>query len=237
MSTTLAEVDAQLGGYAPLPRANGELVFDEVWHGRALGMGVVVLERLGLPWAASASTSSARSSGTGIPRARRPPRPTTSRSSTRSRRWSARTPSASCGPATCEHAPVLGVLLALSASLMWGVADYVGGLLTRSREVFSIVLLSQLAGLVVIACVVAGRGVGWPGAEAMLPAALAGVLGAFTIVVFYLALSYGPVSIVAPIMAASAVIPVVYGLATGERPSPLQLAGLAVTLAGVILVS
>jgi hypothetical protein len=50
VSTTLAEVDAQLGGYAPLPRANGELVFNEVWHGRALGMGVVVLERLGLPW-------------------------------------------------------------------------------------------------------------------------------------------------------------------------------------------
>ena len=52
MSTTLAEVDAQLANSAPLPRANGELVFDEVWHGRALGMGVVVLERLGLPWAA-----------------------------------------------------------------------------------------------------------------------------------------------------------------------------------------
>ena len=132
---------------------------------------------------------------------------------------------------------MLAVLLALSASLMWGVADYAGGLLTRSREVFSIVLVSQLAGLAVIACVVAGRGVGWPGTEAMLPAALAGVLGAFTIVVFYLALSYGPVSIVAPIMAASAGIPVVYGLATGERPSALQLAGLALTLAGVILVS
>jgi drug/metabolite transporter (DMT)-like permease len=132
---------------------------------------------------------------------------------------------------------MLGVLLALSASLMWGTADYVGGLLTRSREVMSIVLVSQLAGLVVIACVVAGRGVGWPGGEAMLPAAAAGVLGAFTIVVFYLALSYGPVSIVAPIMAASTAIPVVYGLVTGERPSPLQLAGLAVTLAGVIGVS
>jgi hypothetical protein len=50
VSTTLADVDAQLAGCAPLPRANGELVFDEVWHGRALGMGVVLLERLGLPW-------------------------------------------------------------------------------------------------------------------------------------------------------------------------------------------
>jgi drug/metabolite transporter (DMT)-like permease len=103
--------------------------------------------------------------------------------------------------------------------------------------VFSVVLVSQLAGLVVIACVVLARGVGWPGTEAMLPAAIGGVLGAFTIVVFYLALSYGPVSIVAPVMASSAAIPVVYGLVRGERPSAVQFAGLMVTLAGVILVS
>jgi drug/metabolite transporter (DMT)-like permease len=56
-------------------------------------------------------------------------------------------------------------------------------------------------------------------------------------VTFYLALSYGPVSIVAPVLASSACIPVVYGLARGERPSALQLAGLAATLAGVMLVS
>jgi nitrile hydratase accessory protein len=52
VSTALSDVDAALGAYAPLPRRNGELVFDEAWHGRALGMGVVVLERLGLPWSA-----------------------------------------------------------------------------------------------------------------------------------------------------------------------------------------
>jgi nitrile hydratase accessory protein len=46
----LAEVDAVLGVAAPLPRANGELVFEEVWQGRALGLGVVVLERIGAPW-------------------------------------------------------------------------------------------------------------------------------------------------------------------------------------------
>ena len=99
---------------------------------------------------------------------------------------------------------------------------------SRARaQVFSIVLVSQLAGLVVIACVVAGRGVGWPGARGDAARRDRRRLGAFTIVVFYLALSYGPVSIVAPVMAASAAIPVVYGLVTGERPSALQLAGLA----------
>jgi nitrile hydratase accessory protein len=52
MSTAaaLADVDAALGLSAPLPRANGELVFEEVWQGRALGLGVVVLERTGALW-------------------------------------------------------------------------------------------------------------------------------------------------------------------------------------------
>jgi drug/metabolite transporter (DMT)-like permease len=132
---------------------------------------------------------------------------------------------------------MLGVLLALSSSLMWGLADYVGGLQTRSRQVLSVVMISQVAGLVVITGVVAVRGVGWPGTQAMLPAAVAGVMGAFCIVTFYLALSYGPVSIVAPVLASSASIPVVYGLVRGERPSNVQLAGLVATVAGVILVS
>jgi nitrile hydratase accessory protein len=46
----LATVDRALGAETPLPRDNGELVFEEPWHGRALGMGVVALERAGAPW-------------------------------------------------------------------------------------------------------------------------------------------------------------------------------------------
>jgi nitrile hydratase accessory protein len=46
----LAIVDHELGDEAPLPRDNGELVFEEPWQGRALGMGVVALERTGASW-------------------------------------------------------------------------------------------------------------------------------------------------------------------------------------------
>jgi nitrile hydratase accessory protein len=46
----LASVDRELGDAAPLPRDNGELVFEEPWQGRALGMGVVALERSGGSW-------------------------------------------------------------------------------------------------------------------------------------------------------------------------------------------
>jgi nitrile hydratase accessory protein len=47
----LATVDRVLGADAALPRDNGELVFEEPWQGRALGMGVVALERSGASWA------------------------------------------------------------------------------------------------------------------------------------------------------------------------------------------
>lgn len=49
--TRLADVDTALAGSAPLPRANGELAFDEPWQGRTLGMAVLALERLDLTWA------------------------------------------------------------------------------------------------------------------------------------------------------------------------------------------
>jgi nitrile hydratase accessory protein len=47
----LATLDRALGAETPLPRDNGELVFEEPWQGRALGMGVVALQRTGASWA------------------------------------------------------------------------------------------------------------------------------------------------------------------------------------------
>jgi nitrile hydratase accessory protein len=44
-----AEVTGMTGP-AALPRRNGELVFEAPWQGRALGMALAVVERLGLPW-------------------------------------------------------------------------------------------------------------------------------------------------------------------------------------------
>ncbi|HVD14238.1 MAG TPA: nitrile hydratase accessory protein [Actinomycetota bacterium] len=46
----LAEAEAVLAGHAPLPRDGDELVFEEPWQGRALGMGVVAVERSGASW-------------------------------------------------------------------------------------------------------------------------------------------------------------------------------------------
>lgn len=50
MSAELTAVDEALGSAAPLPRDNGELVFEEPWQGRALAMGIAALERTGASW-------------------------------------------------------------------------------------------------------------------------------------------------------------------------------------------
>jgi nitrile hydratase accessory protein len=50
MTVTLGQVDSGVAATAPLPRSNGELVFDEPWQARALGMGVVAMETLAVGW-------------------------------------------------------------------------------------------------------------------------------------------------------------------------------------------
>lgn len=42
---------AMTGAAAP-PRRNGELVFEAPWQGRAFGMALAVVERMGLEWTA-----------------------------------------------------------------------------------------------------------------------------------------------------------------------------------------
>jgi nitrile hydratase accessory protein len=52
VTRTLDPAVTAMPGPAALPRRNGELVFDAPWQGRAFGLALVVVERLGLPWAA-----------------------------------------------------------------------------------------------------------------------------------------------------------------------------------------
>jgi drug/metabolite transporter (DMT)-like permease len=74
-----------------------------------------------------------------------------------------------------------------------------------------------------------------PSAEAVLLSALAGAAGAIALGAFYRGLAVGTMSIVAPISASGVTLPVAVGIATGDRPSALQAAGLAITVVGIVL--
>lgn len=126
--------------------------------------------------------------------------------------------------------------LAFGASLAWGVADFVGPLVGRTLGALRVLFWAQVGGLAAIALAVAVRGEGPHGWLVLLamPAALAGTLGLWA---YYRGIAAGAISVVAPIAGASAVIPVVYGIATGDSPSALQLVGVACAIVGVVLAS
>ena len=132
---------------------------------------------------------------------------------------------------------MLGPLLALTASLSWGLGDFLAGQRTRRLPVVTVLVVSQAAGLATIALVVAVRGVGAPDARHLVYGALAGLFGAIGLAALYRGLAVGPMSIVAPISATAAIVPVASGLVAGERPSPAQAAGIVLALAGVVLAS
>jgi len=132
---------------------------------------------------------------------------------------------------------VTGPILALAASLSWGVGDFLAGLSSRRLQLLTVLVVSQAAGLTSLALLVAVRGEGPPEARYLLYAALAGIAGAVGLAALYRGLAVGSMSVVAPISATAAVIPVAAGVITGERPSAAQGAGIALALAGVVLAS
>lgn len=132
---------------------------------------------------------------------------------------------------------MVAILLALGASLCWGFSDFIAGVQARRWPVLTLVLISQAAGLLVMAVIVGARAEGVPGLEESMASIGAGLVGAAALAAFFRAFALGKISIVAPIIATSAVVPVIGGLAQGERPSALQLLGIAVAIVGVVLVS
>lgn len=132
---------------------------------------------------------------------------------------------------------MLGIALALASSVAWGVSDYLGGLKTRQMSALTVLLVSQPVGLVLALAVAVGIG-----GDALSGAELAIALGAGVVIVlalgaFYQAMALGSVSVVATIGALGVLVPVVGGLAQGEEPAPVQLAGAATAIVGVLLVA
>jgi drug/metabolite transporter (DMT)-like permease len=131
----------------------------------------------------------------------------------------------------------MGYLLALASSIVWGFSDFFGGTLSRRTPPLAIVGCSYVASVLAVTVLMTARGdlslaraaVGW--------AVVAGIVGLLAIVAFYAALATGTMGVVSPIAALGVAVPVLVGLVEGERPSPVQLAGIAVAVIGVVIAS
>jgi drug/metabolite transporter (DMT)-like permease len=126
------------------------------------------------------------------------------------------------------------IAAALIASLLWGTADFLGGQASRRHPAAMVAFVGQTVGFVALALILVFHGVD---AKAIVPGIVTGLLGAVAVLAFYKALAVGTMSIIAPIVATSAVVPVLYGVFDGERPGALQWMGIVAALIGVILAS
>jgi drug/metabolite transporter (DMT)-like permease len=155
---------------------------------------------------------------------------------------------------SCSKELTVVTILALAAAVLYGTADFLGGVASRRARVFAVLAITVPAGTVVVVVVawlgqvmrlggLLGHGdlgafisaggwgaVGW--------AAASGVCGASGLIAFYAGFATAPISVVAPVAAlVSTVLPVGVAIADGERPGASMVAGGLICLVAIILVS
>ncbi|MFD3944659.1 EamA family transporter [Streptomyces sp. NPDC058579] len=126
-------------------------------------------------------------------------------------------------------------LFALATALLWGLADFGGGLLTRRMPALTVVVASQTVAVVVLGAVVIATGAWTEAGPQLWYAVAAGVVGPVAMLSFYKALALGPMGVVSPLGSLGVVVPVSVGLLIGDRPGLLQFAGIGVAIVGIVL--
>jgi len=138
---------------------------------------------------------------------------------------------------TVGSLPAMASLLALLSSLLWGAADFGGGLVSRRLPSIVVVGWSQTAAFLALGLGALLTRQAVPGGGWLLWGMLTGLAGALGLICFYQALSIGTMGVVSPIGALGALVPILVGLATGDSPSRLQVVGMGVALAGAVTAS
>lgn len=133
-----------------------------------------------------------------------------------------------------------GIVLGLAAALCWGIADFCARWATRAAGTFRTLLVVQVVGITVL------LSVGLPLNLFRLrdaPPGLVIAAGGINLVILagagllYRGLAVGMLVLVSPIAASFAAVTALLALASGERVSPVELVGIALTLVGVIVAS
>jgi uncharacterized membrane protein len=132
----------------------------------------------------------------------------------------------------------MNYLLAISSALLYGAADFTGGLVTRRVAAIPVVILSQASGLILLVLALPFLPESSASRADLLWGAAAGLTGGIGVALLYYGLAIGRMAVVAPTTAVCAVvIPVVVSLLLGERPATLALLGIALGIVSILLVS
>ena len=129
------------------------------------------------------------------------------------------------------------IFLGLAAAVLYGSGDFLGGMATRKLPVLPVLLLADAAGLIV-ALVVAVMSPGTIALAGLAWGISAGLIGGVGLIIFYIGLATGPMSVVAPVAGlVSTVLPVGAALVGGERPGVGVYAGAVLCLVAIVMTS
>ncbi|GIE94809.1 EamA family transporter [Paractinoplanes rishiriensis] len=123
------------------------------------------------------------------------------------------------------------------AAVMWGASDFIAGILARRLPATAVLIWSKVFGMAPAALVLVACGVPSMSGGRLALAAAAGLVGLPAMGLLYRAMRDGSLTVVAPVAAAAALVPVGWGLIQGERFGPAGAIGVAVALIGVTLAS
>ncbi len=129
-------------------------------------------------------------------------------------------------------------ILALTSAVLFGVADFAGGIASRTVAAWRVIAWSQLLGLPILLIALAMVGNSGYTSRDLAFGVLAGSVGLIGIGLLYMALAAGEMSIVSPIVGiGSAALPLVWGLAVGDVIGTLQWIGITAGLLSVALLA
>jgi len=131
---------------------------------------------------------------------------------------------------------MLTVIIGTTSALIFGAADFLGGLAARRMSAVLTTAIAAVTGLVVFSLALPFLEGNWS-SDAVVLGAASGVAGAIAIGLLYACLAIGPMSILSPLTAVvSAIVPLTYGLVGGERLGPIGYVALAIALVAIVLV-
>lgn len=130
------------------------------------------------------------------------------------------------------------VLFGLLSALSWGSGDFCGGIASRRGRAYSVVMVAEFVGAVVLILLALITGERWPDRITLLWSGGAGVAGLIGLLALYMGLASGQMGVVAPLSAViGGVVPIAASLVIDGVPAPLQIAGFLVALVAVWLLA
>ncbi len=120
----------------------------------------------------------------------------------------------------------LAIVFGIASALSWGAGDFVGGYAAKHTSAFSVVLVTQIMGILIFPVLAFAVAEAMPSMSNIIWGAFAGFFGAAGLIALYIGLAKGKMGIVAPLAALiSVIIPVIYSALNDGIPSIFKITG------------